>query len=118
MIIKLPYPPSLNTYWRNFRGNTVLSKSGREFKTAVAECVVEQNIPKFGSKRLEMTLWLYPRSKIVTDLDNRLKAVLDGLEEAGVYDNDSQIDILMIQRGEIRKGGGVDVLLEIISDKA
>ena len=113
-IIKLPYPPSVNTYWRNFRGNTVLSKSGREFKTAVSECVIAQNIPKFGTKRLELTLWLYPRSKVVTDLDNRLKAVLDGLEEAGVYDNDGQIDILMIQRGEIRKGGGVDVMIEVI----
>jgi crossover junction endodeoxyribonuclease RusA len=113
-IIKLPYPPSMNTYWRNFRGNTVLSKSGRLYKTAVAECVVEQNIPKFGNKRLEVTLFLYPRSKVVTDLDNRLKAVLDGLEEAGVYDNDGQIDVLMIQRGEQRKGGGVDVMIEVI----
>jgi crossover junction endodeoxyribonuclease RusA len=113
-IIKLPYPPSMNTYWRNFRGNTVLSKSGRLYKTAVAECVVEQNIPKFGTKRLEVTLFLYPRSKVVTDLDNRLKAVLDGLEEAGVYDNDGQIDVLMIQRGEQRKGGGVDVMIEVI----
>ena len=113
-IIKLPYPPSMNTYWRNFRGNTVLSKAGREFKQAVWACVMEQKIPKFGDKRLEVTLWLYPRSKVVTDLDNRLKAVLDGLEEAGVYDNDGQIDILMIQRGEIRKGGGVDVMIEVI----
>ena len=113
-IIKLPYPPSMNTYWRNFRGNTVLSKAGREFKTAVAECVVEQNIPKFGDKRLEVTMWLYPRSKVVTDLDNRLKAVLDGLEEAGVYTSDGNIDILMIQRGQIRKGGGVDVMIEVI----
>ena len=113
-IIKLPYPPSLNSYWRNFRGNTVLSKSGREFKQAVWACVLEQKIPKFGSKRLEVTLWLYPRSKVVTDLDNRLKAVLDGLEEAGVYDNDGQIDVLMIQRGQQRKGGGVDVMIEII----
>ena len=104
----------MNTYWRNFRGNTVLSKAGREFKTAVAECVVEQNIPKFGDKRLEVTLWLYPRSKVVTDLDNRLKAVLDGLEEAGVYSSDGNIDILMIQRGQIRKGGGVDVMIEVI----
>ena len=104
----------MNTYWRNFRGNTVLSKAGREFKTAVAECVVAQEIPKFGNKRLEVTLFLYPRSKVVTDLDNRLKAVLDGLEEAGVYDNDGQIDILMIQRGEQRKGGGVDVMIEVI----
>lgn len=113
-IIKLPYPPSMNTYWRHFRGNTVLSKAGREFKTAVAECVVAQKIPKFGTKRLEVTLFLYPRSKVVTDLDNRLKAVLDGLEEAGVYDNDGQIDVLMIQRGEQRKGGGVDVMIEVI----
>lgn len=114
MIIKLPYPPSVNTYWRNFRGNTVLSKAGREFKTAVSECVIEQNVPKFCNKRLEVTIWLYPRSKVVTDLDNRLKAVLDGLEDAGVYDNDGQIDILMIQRGAIRKGGGVDVMIEVI----
>ena len=113
-IIKLPYPPSMNTYWRHFRGNTVLSKAGREFKTAVAECVVAQEIPKFGNKRLEVTLFLYPRSKVVTDLDNRLKAVLDGLEEAGVYDNDGQIDVLMIQRGEQRTGGGVDVMIEVI----
>ena len=113
-IIKLPYPPSMNTYWRNFRGNTVLSQAGREFKKAVWACVLEQKIPKFGDKRLEVTLWLYPRSKVVTDLDNRLKAVLDGLEEAGVYDNDGQIDVLMIQRGPIRKGGGVDVLIEVI----
>ena len=114
MIIKLPYPPSVNSYWRNFRGHTVLSKAGREFKTAVAECVIEQNVPKFGSKRIELKLLLYPRSKLVTDLDNRLKAVLDGLEEAGVYDNDSQIDVLTIQRGEIRKGGGIDVMIEVI----
>jgi len=113
-IIKLPYPPSMNTYWRNFRGNTVLSQAGREFKQAVWACVLEQKIPKFGSKRLEVTLWLYPRSKVVTDLDNRLKAVLDGLEDAGVYDNDGQIDVLMIQRGAIRKGGGVDVMIEVI----
>ena len=114
MIIKLPYPPSVNTYWRNFRGNTVLSKSGREFKYAVSECVIAQNVPKYGTKRLEVTIWLYPRSKVVTDLDNRLKAVLDGLEDAGVYDNDGQIDVLMIQRGAIRKGGGVDVMIEVI----
>lgn len=113
-IIRLPYPPSMNMYWRNFRGNTVLSAAGREYKKAVWACVHEQKIPKFTNKRLEVTMWLYPRSKVVTDLDNRLKAVLDGLEEAGVYENDGQIDVLSIQRGEIRKGGGIDVMIEVI----
>ena len=113
-IVKLPYPPSMNMYWRHFRGNTVLSAAGREYKKAVWTCVMEQKIPKFGDKRLEVTMWLYPRSKVVTDLDNRLKAVLDGLEEAGVYTSDGNIDILMIQRGEQRKGGGIDVMIEVI----
>jgi crossover junction endodeoxyribonuclease RusA len=104
----------MNMYWRNFRGNTVLSAAGREYKKSVWACVHEQKVPKFGNKRLEVTMWLYPRSKVVTDLDNRLKAVLDGLQEAGVYENDGQIDILCIQRGEIRKGGGIDVMIEVI----
>ncbi|MGV2434608.1 MAG UNVERIFIED_CONTAM: hypothetical protein LVT10_06740 [Anaerolineae bacterium] len=28
----LPFPPSMNTYWRNFRGRTIISKNGREFQ--------------------------------------------------------------------------------------
>lgn len=112
--IKLPYPPSMNTYWRNFRGKTVLSKAGREYKKAVWVCVNEQKIPKFDDKRLGVTMWLYPRSKVVTDLDNRLKAVLDALQEAGIYSNDGNIDVLLIQRGEIRKGGGIDVTIEVL----
>ena len=104
----------MNIYWRNFRGNTVLSAAGREYKKAVWACVHKQKIPKFANKRLEVTMWLYPRSKVVTDLDNRLKAVLDGLEEAGVYENDGQIDVLSIQRGAMRKGGGIDVMIEVI----
>jgi Holliday junction resolvase RusA-like endonuclease len=47
-------------------------------------------------------------------LDNRLKAVLDGLEEANVFSCDGNIDVLMIQRGEQRKGGGIDVMIEVI----
>jgi Holliday junction resolvase RusA-like endonuclease len=104
----------MNMYWRNYRGHVVLSAIGRDYKKMVWACVNEQKIPKFGDKRLEVTMWLYPRSKVVTDLDNRLKAVLDGLEEAGVYTSDGNIDILMIQRGEIRKGGGIDVMIEVI----
>ena len=94
----------------------VLSKAGREFKEQVQDYVIENNVPKLGNSRLEVTIWLYPRDKRVTDLDNRLKAVLDALQDAGVYDDDGQIDVLMIQRGKIVKGGGCTVMIDILGE--
>jgi Holliday junction resolvase RusA-like endonuclease len=41
----------------------------------------------------------------------------DSLVDAGVFDDDSQIDILFIERGEIKKGGGCLVMLDIIEEK-
>lgn len=94
----------------------VLSKAGREYKQAVAEYVAEMNTPKLGDARLEVTIWVYPPNKRMFDLDNRLKAILDALEDAGVYENDSQIDVLMIQRGKIVKGGSCTVLIDILGE--
>ena len=31
----LPYPPSVNHYWRQFRGRMVISKEGRTFRKNV-----------------------------------------------------------------------------------
>jgi crossover junction endodeoxyribonuclease RusA len=67
-----------------------------------------------GEKRLQMQVTLYPRDKRKQDIDNRIKALWDALANAGVYDDDSQIDVLIVQRGEIRKGGGCLVLIEEI----
>ena len=110
----LPFPPSMNTYWRNFRGRTVLSKAGREYKVKVAEYVVENNVPKYGESKLKITMILQPKDKRKIDIDNRIKCVLDSLQEAGVFDDDEQIDVLHIERGEIKKGGGVLVYIEIL----
>lgn len=113
-MLTLPWPPSVNTYWRNFRGHTVLSKAGREFKHAVAEYVAAQQLEKFGDKRLRITLILNPRDKRKIDIDNRVKSVLDSLQDAGMYDDDWQIDELHVYRGEIIKGGRVLVNIEVI----
>jgi crossover junction endodeoxyribonuclease RusA len=34
--IQLPYPPSLNRYWRTFRNRTVVSAEGLAYKREVA----------------------------------------------------------------------------------
>ena len=110
--LELPFPPSMNTYWRNFRGRTVLSKNGRQFKIAVQDYIIEKNIPKFGDKKLKITMILRPRDKRKIDIDNRIKAVLDSLQDAGVFDDDFQVDHIEMIRGEQIKGGLIRVLIE------
>ena len=112
--INLPYPPSMNTMWRNFRGRTVLSKAGRQFRTDVQDLIIETNAPKFGASKLKITMILRPRDKRKMDIDNRIKAALDALEHAGVFDDDFQVDHLEMIRGEPLKGGLLHVVIEEI----
>jgi crossover junction endodeoxyribonuclease RusA len=94
-----------------------ISKAGKEFKAQVSDYVVEYRVPKLGSARLEMQVILYPRDKRKQDIDNRIKALWDALGDAGVFDDDEQIDILMVSRGAIKKGGGCMVIIEEIEPK-
>ena len=116
--LELPLPPSMNTYWRNFRGRTVLSAGGREYKIAVQEYVATHNLPKFGQERLGATITIFPRDKRAIDLDNRLKALFDSLQDAGLFDDDSQFDRIYINRGVIKKGGGCTITVATIENEA
>ena len=55
-----------------------------------------------------------PRDKRRLDIDNRIKAVFDALEEAGVFNDDFQVDHLEMIRGDIIKGGKIIVVIEEI----
>ena len=57
---------------------------------------------------------LRPRDKRKMDIDNRIKATLDALEHAGVFDDDFQVDHLEMIRGEPIKGGLLHVVIEEI----
>ena len=109
--LQLPLPPSVNTYWRNFRGRTILSKGGRDYKLAVQEYVTVNKIPSFGDARLQAIITIFPRDRRKQDLDNRLKSLLDSLENAGIYDSDSQFDKIEIARGVIKTGGGCTIVI-------
>lgn len=108
----LPYPPSVNTYWRKRGKMTYLSKAGRDFKTAVAEYVVEHNVPKFGAANIEVMIVLRPRRiSGFMDIDNCCKAVLDSCQDAGVFDDDNQVSKLIVERGAYIKGGACVVVV-------
>ena len=116
--MQLPLPPSINTYWRNFRGRTILSKGGRDYKQAVQEYVTQNALPKLGNQRLAAIIKIYPRDKRAIDLDNRLKALFDSLQDAGLFNDDSQFDRIYINRGVIKKGGGCTITIATIENEA
>jgi crossover junction endodeoxyribonuclease RusA len=109
--LQLPLPPSVNTYWRNFHGRTILSKTARDYKAEIFNYVAINNIPSFRDARLQAIITIFQRDKRIIDLDNRLKSLFDALEWAGVYDSDSQFDKIEIARGSIKKGGGCTIVI-------
>jgi crossover junction endodeoxyribonuclease RusA len=109
--LQLPLPPSVNAYWRNFHGRTILSKSARDYKATVQEYVTINQTPNFGDARLQAIITIFPKDRRKQDLDNRLKSLLDSLGNAGVFDDDSQFDKIEIGRGMIKLGGGCTIII-------
>jgi crossover junction endodeoxyribonuclease RusA len=112
LALTLPYPPSINAYWRANGHRRFISAEGRKFKQDVVQYVIEKNIPKLGNAALKVTIILQPRDRRKTDIDNRIKAVLDSLQDAGVYDDDCQVEYLSVHRAEAVKGGCCLVYIE------
>lgn len=108
MMYELPWPPSINHYWRRVGNRTLISREGRAFRAAVIAKLA--GCEKIDG-RLWVTIYAHPPDKRRRDLDNLLKPVLDALEHAGVYDDDGQIDNLSIYRCDPCEGGKVDVLV-------
>jgi crossover junction endodeoxyribonuclease RusA len=94
--ITLPWPPSVNTYWRNFDGRMIISAKGREYRETVGDQMTVQRMVKHYAGPLRVVIEAWRPDKRRRDLDNLLKATLDGLAHAGVYEDDSQIVDLRI----------------------
>ena len=94
--ITLPWPPSVNTYWRNFDGRMIISARGREYRETVGDQMTLQKMVKHFKGQLRVEIEAFRPDKRRRDLDNLLKATLDGLAHAGVYEDDSQIVDLRI----------------------
>ncbi len=102
--LELPYPPSINRYWRHNRGRTHLSKEGRDYQKGVATARARSSIVTM-SENVELMIDLNPPDRRRRDVDNVLKALLDGLQKGGVLQDDSQVKKLTIEMHEPVAGG-------------
>ena len=116
--IVLPWPPSVNACWRTVQGRTMVSKKGRIYKQAATRAVLAAGANKHLSGRLRVKLTAYPPDRRRRDIDNLNKSVLDSMQVAGVYLDDSQIDELTIIRAEVEKGGVIVAEVETIGPPA
>lgn len=103
-MIVMPWPPTVNHYWRNVGGKVLISAQGRQYREAVAEIALVDLWPQFPTERVKVTIEAWMPDRRRRDLDNILKSLLDSLTYAGVWDDDSQVDDLRIYRAP-RIGG-------------
>lgn len=114
----LPYPPSLNVYWRNFRGRMVLSAEAKKYKRQVKEIFDKRPIiidveelsesPELPSKKaIGLKIDVY-RPRKSGDLDNTLKAILDSLN-GNLYEDDRQVIEIHAHRHDDKDSPRVEI---------
>ena len=96
IFLTVPFPPSVNHYWRMAGSRVYICAAGRNYRKAVADEVMILRMNKKLNKQLKVTITAYRPDAKRRDLDNLLKAVLDALTHAGVYEDDSLICDLRI----------------------
>jgi crossover junction endodeoxyribonuclease RusA len=118
----LPFPPSVNVYYRHRAANgfvtTYISADGKAFRQAVRKLL--DGAHSFGQARLRVAIVLSGPTKAKRDIANFLKGLDDTLQRddedgfAGVFDDDSQIDDYRVVRGRCQPRGCVLVRIREI----
>lgn len=108
--IELPFPPSVNHYWRMWQGRMLISRQGRAYRNAVAAILRAAGVqPMTG--RLAVSIEAFPPDRRKRDCDNLLKALIDSIQHGGAFPDDSQIVWLLIEKAQIVPGGKVVVCI-------
>lgn len=98
MVIELPWPPSVNHYWRRQGNRYFISQKGKEYKETVYYLCEKFRNHFNKEQKLSLFVDAFPPDNRHRDIDNILKVLLDSLQFAKVYPNDYQIDFLQVKR--------------------
>jgi len=103
----LPWPPSVNNYYRHVGPRVLISREGRKYRRMVVSRLGGL-YPKFTGK-VRLALDCYPPDRRRRDLDNLLKSLQDALVNAGLLEDDSLVRCLEMEMLEPIEGGLVHV---------
>ncbi|WP_032881358.1 RusA family crossover junction endodeoxyribonuclease [Acinetobacter sp. WC-323] len=98
-------PPSVNHYWLASGKRRYISAKGRAFQQIVALYVKAHQ----SAERLKLSVTFHFPDRTRRDIDNHLKALLDSLVKAGLCLDDEQFDEIVVKRGNVVKGGLVEL---------
>lgn len=127
MRLDLPWPPSVNTYWRHVviggRVRVLTSGKGRKYRASVIKAVAKAFQAgaawPLGETIVHVAVDLYPPDRRQRDIDNYCKGLLDGLKHAGLWADDSQVKRLELEMmAERVKGGLVRMAIQPIDSEA
>jgi len=123
-LLQLPIPPSINDYYGHhckfdyghhckFDYATIYVKTkGKDYRTLVKDYVIKNNLVLHANVPLSLNIIINPSSNRRWDLDNRLKCVFDALTHANVWEDDSLIYKMTVEKGEVIKDNG-GIMIEI-----
>ena len=111
----LPWPPSVNRYYRHVGPRVLISREGRKYRMMTVSRLGGRFQKLTGNLRVSAEF--YPPDARRRDLDNvGGKALLDSLQAAGLFGDDSQIKSLRLDMREpLPPEGLVHVLIETLS---
>ena len=117
LTLELPFPPSVNHYWKRFGARTIIGKKGVQYRWDVLALVSAMRLSRPLDGPLSVEVCAYPPDKIKRDIDNMLKAPLDAMQKAGVYRDDNQISRLLIERRKVRRPGVLIVTITELGEQ-
>jgi crossover junction endodeoxyribonuclease RusA len=117
MKLDLPWPPSVNHYWRFLptgrgRLSVIITRVGRTYRS-----IVVMRCRRLGIEGIKgpARVWIYASrpDRAVRDLDNLNKAILDSLVAAGVLEDDKLAhDLRIVDTYELVNDGAIRVEIE------
>ena len=113
--LTLPFPPSTNNLFAQVGMRRVPSGRARAYASEVKRAVIAAGSPRIASGEVRAVIAAWVPNLRARDLDNLLKAPLDGLVKAGVLADDSLItDIRIYRAGLDRLNPRLTVWLEAL----
>jgi Holliday junction resolvase RusA-like endonuclease len=107
VILALPFPPSLNRIWRSRKdsGRPYLDDRYKTWKRVVDNIVMATRPrPRLSGPFLASITLSRAQRNPTTDLDNRIKVILDALQRCGIIENDKYAEEITVRWGVAPEG--------------